>query len=227
MDFEKLIAYLQKTDEGQAFAKQLAPHIEKHDEITTEIATLKEQILKADTTVKAVGERDISEVIALYDLAKKEGFDTAEKIVAIKAKADKLELTEEQTKAREKEVQEELDKGKAATELAQEESRKEILLSDSMSAMLDYRGEERWYKESLKDLINKGLISKSEDGKILYGKEGDRNPITECAETLRKEYTSAFKEPPTGTDITPRPGDPNRNSKTTNTMKQRMTRAFK
>lgn len=198
MELGKFVESLQALEGGEELAKQLTPHIEEFDSI-------KEKLRSQESIVSALGDRDVGKVIGVYDMVVKEGLDTPEKVTDIKSKAEGLELTVTEKENRINELTTEINKGQETVDEALKEAKRKELLADIKTELLDHAGDKKGFTMAVNDMLDKGLFYRTEDNKILYGKEGERKALTEAVELMRSDYSFAFKEKPSGTNHVPEP----------------------
>lgn len=198
MDFTGLIAHLGTTEEGKAFLTDLNAHIETIDKTKTELDDAKNKL-------NLLGDRDIAQSVALLDLLKKEGLDTAAGIVDLKnsaAEADKKLTTAKEIAAATEAKQKEINEGADAIT-----AKANALLQRSQihTSLAKFAGE----SDSLfRRVVDGGIEDKeftlSEDGKTLYKGE----IIDTAIEKMRTDYPNTFRPAPQGTGNPPAPNNP-------------------
>jgi hypothetical protein len=218
MDFAKLLAFLETTDEGKTFKSEIVTHIETTDKMKGDLDDE-----KAKTS--SIGDRDIGRMISTHDWLKENGLDTAEKLSEYKAKSDGLENTVEQQKEASAKLAEELElrstKIKDEADYLKLEANVQVALSDKV-------GDRGGFNLLIKDKMSKNMFSTDESGNILYGVEGQRKSLEDSVEELRNESPYAFAPKPDGTGNPSKPNQQQQSNKyaTNDDTRARLNKMF-
>lgn len=193
MDFKALIDFLQGTEGGEEFAKQLSPHIDEYDRTKTDLSN-------ANDKLALLGDRDLAKMIALQDHLTNEGLDTPEKLVDFKAKTEGLEQTVNERDEAIKTLRADLENKEATY---RKEADDKLLEAAVLVKLAGIRGEkEAVFNTAIKTEMPK--FSKNEQGEILY----DGKPVDQAHEYFRNTYGNGFSEKPQGTGLPPKPNQP-------------------
>lgn len=218
MDFGKLFAHLETTDEGKAFKSELTTHIEDSDKIKTGLDTE-----KSKTT--SIGDRDIGTLVSTFDWLKENGLDTPEKLAEYKLKSDGLEGTMAEQKAESAKILLELEQGSKQIKADADRVR---LDSKVRGALFDKIGDKKVFGYVIGDKMSKNMFAEDGDGNILYGVEGQRRKLDDAFEDMRNEDPLAYIAKPDGTGNPPKPNQQQNQHQTTNsTLEDRMSKIFK